>query len=298
MKLPKVSVAIICYNQENFIRDAIDSVIAQDYPNIEICVSDDCSTDKTPKIILEYAERLDNHPNIKFRYNLNPTNVGIVRNYNNVLNLCTGDYIAWLDGDDMFIPNKLAKQVNFMQEHPECVISYTDCDNFNSDTGITKFYSKSRMAIFDSDSRGVIKHGSIFCNCTTMVVGDIQRQVRFNANYHYLGDWLNKVEILLQSQKKIMFIDEVLSRYRLHSCNTTNSAGHKINNTTADIINQYVMLLNKYPRLSSDILFGLSRVYRSLGKYTNIQYFKVAFQIKPLYWKNITMYLYYLLKKL
>ena len=94
--LPKVSVMIITYNQEDLISETIESVLFQNYPNLEIIVSDDASTDKTPEIILSYASR---YPNVVIPV-LNKKNIGITGNSNTAFFACTGEMVAVLGGDD------------------------------------------------------------------------------------------------------------------------------------------------------------------------------------------------------
>lgn len=97
---PKVSVMIPTYNQENYIAQAIESVLMQDYENLEIIISDDCSTDKTGEIAQKYAS------DSRVRYIRNTRNLGRVGNYRNtLLKHTTGEWIVNLDGDDYYTDN-------------------------------------------------------------------------------------------------------------------------------------------------------------------------------------------------
>ncbi len=101
-ELPKVSIMIPTYNQENYIAQAIESVLMQDYNNIEIIIADDCSTDKTGDIAKQYAS----DPRVK--YVKNEHNLGRVGNYRNtLLNHTTGEWIVNLDGDDYYTDKTL-----------------------------------------------------------------------------------------------------------------------------------------------------------------------------------------------
>jgi hypothetical protein len=140
-----------------------------------------------------------------------------------------------------------------------------------------------------------MRHGADFVNCTNMIVAKWQKQIKFNTKYRVLGDWLNKVEILLASGGEINYIDQTLSRYRVHGNNATGTKAGSIGQNVLDYINQHVELLNKYPKYSNDLLFGLSRVYRMLGKYNNRLFYKTAFYLSPFYWKNFVMYILVLL---
>ena len=97
---PLVSVAVITYNQKSYLRDCVESILAQDYPNIEIVVADDCSTDGTQDMLHEYKK---NHPGM-FVLKFVEKNQGITPNSNLAYFSCTGRYIAWIGGDDLMLP--------------------------------------------------------------------------------------------------------------------------------------------------------------------------------------------------
>ena len=94
------------YNGEKFLREQMDSILAQTYPIHEIIVCDDCSTDGTMDILQEYAER---HPIV--RVIRNSSNKGCSQNFHDTLYLATGDYIAISDQDDIWFPQKIETQV-------------------------------------------------------------------------------------------------------------------------------------------------------------------------------------------
>ncbi|OBJ59294.1 glycosyltransferase [Mycobacterium asiaticum] len=119
---PKVSVVSITYNQEAYIRDALDGFVAQktDFP-VEVVIADDASTDTTPAIVREYAER---YP-VLFRPILRSENIGVYANFVQTLAAARGQYVALCEGDDFWTdPLKLAKQVEFMDQHPETTVCF------------------------------------------------------------------------------------------------------------------------------------------------------------------------------
>jgi len=118
------SVAVLTYNHEAYIRQCLDSILAQvvDFP-YEIVIVDDCSTDSTRDILREYAQA---HSHI--RLFLNPANQGISKNNNQLLSQCEGTYVAMLEGDDYWIdPNKLQRQVDFLNENEEVGFVGAEC---------------------------------------------------------------------------------------------------------------------------------------------------------------------------
>lgn len=114
---PIISIAIPVYNHELYIAKAIESVLMQKTSfAIEIIIGDDCSTDKTREILIDFKEK---HPD-KIKLILAEQNQGVLKNTIDIYNNCTGKYIAILDGDDYWTnENKLQKQINFLEENEE-----------------------------------------------------------------------------------------------------------------------------------------------------------------------------------
>ena len=104
-----VSIIIPLYNSEKFIKDTINSVLFQTYTNWEVIIVDDCSTDNSVEIILKI---IDNNSNIRLIKLEN--NVGSAQSRNAALEVANGRFIAFLDSDDIWHPDKLEKQVVFM----------------------------------------------------------------------------------------------------------------------------------------------------------------------------------------
>lgn len=119
---PKVSIVSISYNQEEYIREALDGFAAQrtEFP-VEVIIADDASTDATPRIIGEYAAR---YPQL-FRPILRQTNIGVHANFKDVLSAARGEYLALCEGDDYWTdPLKLSKQVKYLDRHPETTVCF------------------------------------------------------------------------------------------------------------------------------------------------------------------------------
>jgi len=115
--MPRVSAIITTYNRRNFVQEAVDSVLAQSYGDWELFLVDDGSIDGTGEALQGYGERL--------RY-IFQENEGASAARNRGLELAQGDFIAFLDSDDLWMPQKLQVQVDFMDEHSDCQICYTD----------------------------------------------------------------------------------------------------------------------------------------------------------------------------
>jgi len=119
----KVSVIMTTYNRADFICLAIDSILSQTYKNLEIIIVDDGSTDET-------AVKIDKYRNINSTrvHIINQPNRGIAFARNRGISEACGDYIAFLDSDDLFLTNKLSKSINFLEHHPEYSMVYSDME--------------------------------------------------------------------------------------------------------------------------------------------------------------------------
>lgn len=118
----RVSVIITSYNQKNYLREAIESVLTQTVPCCEIIIVDDCSSDGSPELIMEYADRYSD----LIRAFCHPQNLGIPKNRNSALERAQGDYVAILDGDDRFLPFKVERQLQALKETPEAQVVYSN----------------------------------------------------------------------------------------------------------------------------------------------------------------------------
>lgn len=123
MKYSLVSVVIPTYNSAAYLKEAVDSALAQTYRAVEVVVVDDGSTDGTKKILEPYIK------DKKIEYVYQP-NKGLAGARNTGIRAARGAYVALLDADDIFLPEKIGSQVARMEENPACDISYTDLYHF------------------------------------------------------------------------------------------------------------------------------------------------------------------------
>lgn len=113
---PVVSVVVLTYNQEQYIAQALDSILNQERNfSIEVLVNDDCSSDKTAEIVKQYQQK---YPDVIKAY-LQPVNSGAMKSYYNMLKLCRGKYFMNLAGDDYWLPGKMKLQFEFMEKNPD-----------------------------------------------------------------------------------------------------------------------------------------------------------------------------------
>ncbi|GHY71474.1 glycosyl transferase family 2 [Vibrio cholerae] len=206
---PKVSVMIVTYNQEDLISETIDSVLNQDYPNLEIVIADDASTDNTPKIIQGYYER---YPKIIVPI-FNDKNLGITGNSNASFFACTGEYIALLGGDDIFLPGKISKQIEAFSD-PDVVLSYHPVDVFLHQTGETLFITNQTGKERINNVYDIISKGGIPGASSIMVRASACPCHGFDPMFPVVSDWIFSIETAYKG--KVVEIPELLGRYRKH----------------------------------------------------------------------------------
>jgi glycosyltransferase involved in cell wall biosynthesis len=255
---PKVSIAIVTYNQKLFLRDCIESCLSQSYSNFEIVVADDGSTDGTQEMLGIYKKKFPD----KFVLVLSKKNQGITKNSNCADRACTGKYVAWMGGDDIFLPEKISIQVDYMERNPDCVISYHDMDVFDSDSNKTLYFGSQKNRPREGGIDVCIKYGAFNGACTTMVRASSRPKNGFNENLPVASDWCYWIDAL-SSGGSINYISKVLSRYRRHENNITNKS-KLITQANLDILNTCNYIICKYPEYLNEALFRYSINIRSL----------------------------------
>lgn len=121
--IPKISVVIPCYNEQDNIEKSVDSILKQTFSEFELIIVDDCSNDHSAEIIKRLASTDD-----RIIYIKNEKNSGVALSLNNGLKHAKGDFIARMDADDLCEPERLGRQYLYMISHPECVLCGTLAD--------------------------------------------------------------------------------------------------------------------------------------------------------------------------
>ena len=206
-----VSVAMVTYNHEAFIAQAIESVIMQNTDfMVELVIGEDCSTDGTRAIVAEYARK---YPEL-VRTILHEHNMGGQVNSISVLQSCRGKYIAALEGDDYWTdPLKLQKQVEFMDNHPNCSMSFHRIYRLDQTTGEMKIWRFKYQPSKPFYSLNDIVRGSFYIRTCSIMLrnGLIQNFPRWLYEIP-TGDWA--IHVLYAQQGKVGFIDQAMSVYQ------------------------------------------------------------------------------------
>ena len=207
-KLPLVSIIIPAYNAERYIKEAIDSALAQTYTAIEIIVINDGSTDRTREVIDPYIS-LKN-----FRY-LSQNNQGLSSARNTGIQNSHGEFIALLDSDDIFLPQKVERQVNYLISHPECDVCYCNILYFYSDLpekllNLNYVYYSKEEVFPRLLEKMFIKPLSVMLRRRVVDhFGLFDENYRRSEDYEY---WLR----IAHGGARFDFLPERLAKYRVH----------------------------------------------------------------------------------
>lgn len=120
MQQPRLSLGLPVYNGEDYLRQAINSLLAQTFTEFELILCDNCSTDSTPEICQEYAAR-----DSRVIYHRNDKNIGAAANFNKVVDLARGPYFAWANHDDLYAETYFEECIRGLESHSAAVLAYS-----------------------------------------------------------------------------------------------------------------------------------------------------------------------------
>lgn len=212
VKTPKISVLMSAYNSEKYVAEAIESILNQTFKDFEFIIVNDGSTDKTAEIIAQYAK---SDKRIKFIDNKN--NAGIVAALNQGLDFCNGEYIARMDSDDISLPERFAKQVKYMDGHPECGACSTWAEKFGPNI------TKDRILTYMPTVKllDFVLYGDRVLNPGSMVRRSVlvENNIKYKSEYKYAEDYAFWVEVCKHAE--IHNLQEILLKYRWHNNNVS-----------------------------------------------------------------------------
>lgn len=260
--MPSVSVIIPSYNAERWIKSTIDSVLAQTYSDIEIIVVDDGSTDQTVSVVSK------NYPKIKL---ITQTNQGVAAARNKGIENSRGEWVAFLDADDIWLPHKLHEQFILLEENPDVKMVYAGwhvwpCSDLEPDIDLlVKLNNTKCEATPNTPSSGWI-YPELLEDClvwtsTVLIkksllktIGNFNQKLKIGEDYDL---WLRA-----SRETKIIKVNKPLALYRIHGSSLTKSTPSR--NYQGEIIENAVKLWGYYSpdgRLASK-----HRIRRSLAK--------------------------------
>jgi glycosyltransferase involved in cell wall biosynthesis len=218
MVRPLVSVITPTYNGAPWIRETLSSALRQSYANLEIIVVDDGSRDSTPDVLRDFGGRI---------HVLQTDRAGIGRARNAALDCAGGEYLAFLDHDDLWAEEKIGRQVEYLMQHPQVVVLYTDADEFDdAGTQAKSFFRKFPDLVSGADiAEAMVLRRAIPLMSTVLIRADFLREhgIRFHPRASGVDDLWLLLEIYLKGGA-FAGLDDRLVKRRLHSGNL--SANH------------------------------------------------------------------------
>jgi glycosyltransferase involved in cell wall biosynthesis len=202
-----VSIVTPSYNQDRYIEKTIQSVLSQDYSQIEYMIVDGGSTDSTLNVIKKYEDRLAWWVSEKDKGQTDAINKGFVR--------ARGDILAWINSDDTYEPGAVTAAVNYMQLHPEVGMVYGDCSYIDEAGTVIGKFSASQT------NYKLLRRGYTHIPQQTMFFrADLWRQVGpLDASFYFAMDYDLWTRIAARTQ--IKYIPQLWANFRLHTSGKT-----------------------------------------------------------------------------
>jgi len=214
--MPLVSVLMTVYNAGEYLRPAIDSILAQSYQDFEFLIINDGSTDESLEVLQSYEDP-------RIRIHNNPQNIGQTASLNVGLNLAKGKYIARIDADDVAFPNWLESQMEFLARNPDCAVVSANAIVIDEANRVKRsLLSSNSMSdmIFRSLTASPINHGvSLMDKNIVLENGGYDPQYKIISDY---GLWSK----LIHNGCQLTSNSDYLMAIRMHSSRSSISSGN------------------------------------------------------------------------
>lgn len=209
MRQPLVSVLMPCYNAEEHIEQAMNSILRQTYPHLEVIAINDCSQDRTGDILLRMAEKDE-----RIKVIDNVINLKLIKTLNKGISMCNGDYIARMDADDIALPQRIEKELAFLEENKDFDIVSSLFLAFHTDNPSRKKLHHNPLKHEDLRAYMLFKSG--ICHPAVMIRKRVFSELglSFEAEYLHVEDYALWSKAIYRT--KIANIDEPLLLYRVH----------------------------------------------------------------------------------
>lgn len=290
--MPEVSVVMPCYNHESYICKSVESVLNQTFRDLELIIIDDGSEDRSAALITDYSRR-----DSRVKALIHKDNRGIVKTVNNGLEAASGDYIALASSDDLWMPEKLEKQMEILKENRNVVV-WTEADVIDENDNDTDQLWTQRCKAEERNKNGDIYFDLLLGNFVTsqsiIFARDALKDIRLDTSLAYANDY--KFVLDLSKKYRYRFISEPLIKYRVHSGNIS-SRNTKL--WVRDMIRLYINELKQtgeiMPRkVRCTIFYRLSKYFlmrnhRKFSRYYLWQAFKQN-PVKISYLRNLLLY--------
>lgn len=213
LELPRVSIIVPCYNHDKFIKESIESIINQDYKNIELIVIDDGSSDSSVAVIQELVPECEaRFVRFEFRHRANK---GLCLTLNEALEWCQGEFLAGVASDDTLKPYKTSLQVDYLINNPESIGVFGAVERVYEATGLREIKSTPTKKF---NFNQIFLHQHRLPASTSLLRIKPIRDIGGYKEAFLLEDWYLWL-FLTQNGGNLDYIDVVLGTYRRHAEN-------------------------------------------------------------------------------
>ena len=246
-----VSVVIPTYNYARYLPHSIESALAQTHRDVEVIVVDDGSTDDTKEVVARYGDR------VVYRYQ---ENIGLPKSRNQGCRIARGDYLAFLDADDVWLPDKLEKQLPILEADPQvgmvcCMMDRID-DDGNPIPGLKPLRRPGETLA------EMLRAGTALPSTFLVRRAGFEQIGGFSERLEYMEDLFFGFQVAMRS--KVVSLPDVLAHYRVHG----DSLSHSKEKMVTGYIKAFELLLEDVtaPALRRLVLHNLARYRYRLGK--------------------------------
>ncbi|ABE29266.1 glycosyl transferase 2 family protein [Paraburkholderia xenovorans LB400] len=214
---PVLSVIVLCYRQDEYVGACLQSVVDQhlDVP-FEIIVGDDNSPDNSLAVIESFRAR---YPDL-IKVVAHDTNVGCAANFADTVAIAKGEFIANIDGDDVMLPGKLQRQLDFLKAHPECGLVVHRMRTVDQDTLEPVLYPLPKKKPATFDAAYLIRNGPYFFHSSEMYRARLRRRGPVDVGLKAVCDLAHLLQVVVGTQG--CYLDEELGLYRVNRTGMTS----------------------------------------------------------------------------
>lgn len=210
---PLVSIIMSVYNGEQWLKEAVDSIVTQTYSNWEFIIIDDASNEATQQILRSYTD-----PRIKvYRKDIQQ---GLTKNLNYAIDMCKGDFIARMDADDISLPERLLKQVEYLRVNENLAGCAGWVQFINEEGEVTGIWEDERRYNTPEQIAKAIPYKNILAHPAVMFRTEILKKHKYNELQTHSQDWDLWLR-LTGNGNRIAKLEEVILLYRVHNKSIT-----------------------------------------------------------------------------
>lgn len=247
---PLVSVIIPCYNAERYVESAVRSVMEQTYTNLEILCCDDCSTDGTLPILQRLAAE-----DLRIKILRNEANLGVVGTLNRLVSETNSGYIARMDADDISMPDRIARQLSFMQQNMQ--IDFCGCNAFHINDG-GKTIGKTTLPESYDDVKFFLPYYSTFYHPAIFARAEILKQNAYDKDFLHAEDYELWCRLIFVNGMKGANLKERLLKYRINSQGVSKQNTEKQMENSARIFERYGIVKKDFLDVHKNLFFAHS----------------------------------------